>query len=328
MSCVRVAVGLCVAAVFCGGAFGVHAQDRVSSHVLRAEKYGRIVDATTGDGIPDVKVIATWRESSSGSPHIASASTWCALQKVTTTDANGNYTFPTVADELDLSDRGTHRGIAPPFGIVSVKNDATWRLVAFKPGYVRVGEDPRHKEGDLYDRTTSRDDRKILEHLVRGSREGCHPYEGCMIEFAWKNYPPDTSSDPLGKVSVETIKMRKVDLDPLDAWTYYGAILSSGQCHDGHGKDISPPAVGDIARATGTLVRPMPCAMPSDAVIDPSSFGAFAGLSHPGRFDVTFFNRVKELDGAAPSQHFDPLERITTTAGTLCRALQKENGLE
>ncbi|MGH7746655.1 MAG: carboxypeptidase-like regulatory domain-containing protein, partial [Candidatus Dormibacteria bacterium] len=120
----------------------------ISNNELRTEKLGRIVDAATGAGIPDAKVIAVWgalAADASGSGYM------CQLQRIATTDAAGNYVIPDVSHDLDLSRRGTG-GLHTPMGIGYHSLDFDWHLMVFKPGYVRVGDMEEFKRKRDYGR--------------------------------------------------------------------------------------------------------------------------------------------------------------------------------
>ncbi len=139
----RVAATSSIALTLCAcvpGTIQADASRHVSNRELKMEKTGRVVDAATGAGIPGVKVIVNWQTHSSGVPGYSSTGgTWCDLQKIVTTDVNGNYTIPDVSKELDISDSGTRVGHTP-FGFASATHDKDYLLAAFKPGYVRVGD--------------------------------------------------------------------------------------------------------------------------------------------------------------------------------------------
>lgn len=308
-------------ALLCAAPTSALAQ-HVSGHELRAEKHGRIVDADTGAGIADAKVIAVWRQHSSGVSDLVSGGSWCNLQKIVTTDANGRFTIPDVSHELHA--RELHFG---PLSLNKLWSD--WLLIVFKPGYIRAGMDypaVNPEEGNPYNQWFTLDDRKVLDHRINGGDRACLPNKGCMPTFTWQARPPETRGMLLGHVDVRTIEVRGADLSPPWTWIYYGTILTTGGCHDAHGNDISEPAYADIATAMAHEIRPMACAMPPETVINPISLGAFAGLSHPGIFDVKFLNRVKELNGLPVARQFDPLEKINSRAEVVCRALMEEEG--
>ncbi len=252
----------------------------ISNSELRAEKHGRIVDAYTGAGVPDVKVIANWRTSSTGLSGYYSGGTWCDLQKIATTDADGNYTIPDVSGELDISDRGTHGGLTPS-GPLSVKHDADWLLITFKPGYVRVG-----------------DREKLSASLV------------AIDVFAW-NRVPDVSIAG-GKIEVKPIVMEKVDLSPADAWVYDSKILSAARCHDRTAHEIDAPQFEEMAQQINGIVRPLPCQLPADTPIVPVVRNLFTSIVN----DPPFVDRLIAILGNPFV--WDDKE---IPAGVLCRAL-------
>ena len=291
-----------------------------AAHELRTEKNGRIVDADTGMGIADAKVIARWGQHSSGVPEMVSAESWCNLQKIVTTDADGRFIIPDVSHELDAAEM--HFG---PLSWNKLRSE--WFLVVFKPGYVRMGVDAESKGRTVYDAKESADDRKVLHHLITGDNAGCYPApsQGCLDRFAWQGPAVEAITGAHGNVVIKTITMKKVELSPFELWTYYGTVLSTASCRDPHKGDLGQPELADVARIMAREVRPMPCTMPSTTPIDQKSFGVFVGVSHPGTFDIKFFKKVREMSGGpAVSERFDPLEQVHTNAGTVCRALAEE----
>lgn len=287
-----------------------------SNHELRAEKNGRIVDADTGQGIADVNVIANWEESFSGAAHIASAGSWCVLQKIVKTDQDGRFTLPDVGKELDLSDRGTRVGVAPPFGVITSSNDFSWKLILYKPGYVRVGKDfpvVKPEEGNPYNQWFTWDDRKVLDHRINGDKRACLPDQGCMPSFAWETSLPDISGSALGHVSVQPIGMKKVELAPPALWLYYGTILSKSQCYAARKGDLNQPEIAEMEHSTSTLVRPMPCMMPPAATITAAAATSYAGLV--GGKEI--FTRIEKF-GETTWPWKD------TTAEVLCKASRVE----
>ena len=263
-----------------------------SNRELRAEKYGRVVDAETGAGIPGVKFIVNWRTSSTGLPGLTGGGgTWCDLQKIVVSDPDGNFMIPDVSKELDISDRGT-RSSMTAMGLLSVTHDTDWVISAFKPGYVGVSD---------------------LEALQR-AKEGLGTVQ--II--------PEVSFHQ-SKVVVKPIAMRKMTLAPTDLWLYYSIVSSTGVCSDRMANAIEQPELAEIRGVMKDIVRPMVCAMPADTALSPEAFTSYQTLAHAGRFDMPFFEKVKSLQGIAPSSRgYDPTERVSTTAGILCRVMKEE----
>ncbi|MEO5561068.1 MAG: hypothetical protein ABIO49_14125 [Dokdonella sp.] len=311
---------LAMTALMCGAVSHASAPPHPGRHELRAEKHGRIVDADTGAGIPDAKVIAVWRQHSSGVSDMVSGGSWCNLQRIVVTDSDGRYMIPDVSRELDESETR--------FGSLSWnKSWSGWQLIVFKPDYIRTGKDypvVKSEQGNSDNQQFTLDDRKVLDHRINGGDRACLPNQGCMPAFVWQARQPETSGGLLGHVDVQTIEMKKAQLSPNWVWVYYSTILTTGICPDGRGNDLSEPAYADIAKAMAYEVRPMACTLPPETSVDPISVGAFAGLSHPGPFNVKFINRVKELTGLPVSRQFDPLEKTRSTAEVLCRVVKEE----
>jgi len=287
-------------AVTCASSTWANQQPRhVSNRELTMEKSGRVVDADTGAGVPGVKIIVNWETSSTGIPGYSSTGgTWCDLQRIVTTDDNGNYTIPDVSKELDLSDRGTRFG-RTAFGFASATHDKGYVLAVFKPGYVRVG------------------DMEILKQRLSFARKN-------LLSSMSFQAIPDVNFRP-GKVVVKPIAMQKADINPSDSWPYYSMALTDYRCSDRMANNIDQPELAQIAHAINVAIRDMPCRLPPGTTVSPETWGAFAALIHDGNFDMKFFNHVKELSGLATTAQFDPLEKsVSTTAGTLCKALAEE----
>jgi hypothetical protein len=290
---IALTVSACVAGTLQPGT-GRH----ISNRELTMEKSGRVVDVDTGAGVPGVKVIVNWETNSSGIPGYSSTGgTWCDLQRIVTTDADGNYTIPDVSKELDISDRGTRIG-KTAFGLASATHDKDYVLTVFKPGYVRVGDMEKVKQ---------------IEDLVRRRYIG-----GPSLMTI-----PDARFSA-GKVAIKPILMKKIDVAPFDLWSYNSIILTDVRCSDRMANRIVAPEMTEIEKTMSAITRPVPCSMPADTHVDPENLGAFDRLSHPGVYDSKFFNRVKELGGLPPTVRFDPLERVNTTAGILCRVITEE----
>jgi hypothetical protein len=272
----------------------------VTNQELTAEKKGRIVDADTQAGISGVKVIVNWRTSSTGMPSGwgNGGSTWCDLQKIVVTDADGNYTIPNVSNELDISDRGTHSKVTPA-GVLSVKHDADYALAVFKPGYVRDGDMDIVERGRNYARNNE------------------------FSELSLQRTPP--SEIHAGKLVLKPIVMRKLDLSWSDLWAYYSWIPL--ECVDRMSKHIQSPESNVIRNSMRDAVREMPCSMPAHTVITPEDLSAFNSLAH-GAADVKFLERVKVSEGIKATTTFDPTEKVSTTAGTLCRLIHEEEAAQ
>ncbi|MGH8041714.1 MAG: carboxypeptidase-like regulatory domain-containing protein [Rudaea sp.] len=271
----------------------------VSNRELTMEKTGRVVDADTGAGIPGVQVIVNWQTQSSGIPGYSSTGgTWCDLQKIVTTDANGTYTIPDVSKELDLSDRGTRIG-KTPYGLASATHDKNYTLAVFKRGYIGVEDLPKVKE---------------FEDLANRNLIG-----GPSLDTI-----PDVNFHG-GKTEIKTITMRKVNLNWSDLWAYYSIIPLGCSSRDAHA--IEAPEAAAITNANRTTVKHMPCSMPPETVINPAEFSNYWHLFDMPGNTLKFYFRVKAIQGLPTSRYgYDPTERITTSAGVLCQALREVGG--
>lgn len=270
----------------------------VSNRELTMQKSGSIIDATTGIGITGVKVIVNWRTASTGiAGYSSTGGSWCDLQRIVTSDDSGAYTIPDVSKDLDLSDRGTHVG-ATPFGVASQSHDTDYVLTVFKPGYVMASDSSTPESGS---RGASVAATRSLQHVPEVSLAG-------------------------GKATIKAIALRKEDLGPTALWDYYSGVSVAGMCIDRMAHNIEQPEMAQIGDAMRAAVRTMPCTMPSDSAISPDSFAVFENVSHTPATRLTFHNKVRELQGLPPPvRGYDPTERISTTAGTICQALQAES---
>jgi hypothetical protein len=201
----------------------------VTNRELLNEKRGRVVDAATGAGIPDATVIAMWDVSSQS---IGGSSSGCVLQRITMTGANGDFLIPNVAPDLDLSERGT-KGVLEPFTARVV--DYSWRLVVFRPGYVR--------EGDLH------------------SFDYPDP---ARVAFAWESTPPSVSS-ALATVQITDIRMQRTEVNFRDTVLYYASIRHATSCPR---TGTEQSAIHSIRAAFSQLVEHLPCSLPSDTPVD------------------------------------------------------------
>ena len=85
-------------------------------------------------------MIANWLTDSTGIAGVANGSTWCNLQKIALTDEHGEFDFAAVNSELNTSDEGTRIGHTP-FGVATQTHEMTYRIYAFKPGYIPSGKE-------------------------------------------------------------------------------------------------------------------------------------------------------------------------------------------
>lgn len=302
---IAVVLPLVIFATFSSSAAG--SGRHVSNRELHAEKHGRVVDADTGTGIPGAKVIALWKESSSGVPDAVSGGEWCQLQKITTTDAGGNFSLPDVSKDLDLSARGSHVGLSS-LGPATYAHDNTWRLIVFKPGYVRTGADVAYSGPYASDQTN--DDRKVLQHLMAGNTDGCKAhYDGCMNRFLWAENPPATEG-----ATIKPIAMKKAGFSAPQAWLYYAAIQGTGQCMDRMAKPANAPEFSEVTNAIRGIVSPLlsgVCSMPRDMEISRPVLDSFTSWVRDD--DV-----VRRIVKAVGQREWGTKE---TTAGVLCDAI-------
>lgn len=259
----------------------------ISNHELLAKKHGRVVDAASGAGVPNVKVIAVWNSATTGT---YADSSGCIDQKIATTNANGDFVIPDVSEEIEIQ----HNWQAfwfDLFGHGAPEIRYNWQLTVYLPGYVRAG------------------DKETVENT---------PDEANLVDFAWRQRPPDVVKSYWGDVQIKPIVMQKTELKPPDVWRYYSELLSNAECSK---NALTPKSMAnnqremtEIARSVSALVRPLPCAMPSGTRINSNTLKAFTGVVR----DKPFMDRMTALEGTWMWSDKD------TTAGTLCRALSEE----
>jgi hypothetical protein len=211
----------------------------VSNHELRNEKRGRIVDAATGAGIPDAKVIAMWNGSLQNA---AGSSGGCALQRIVTTDANGDFVIPDVSKDLDISMRGDS---ASPTPFTTRRVDFKWTLIVFKPGYVRQGDMDSFKDPDI-----------------------------TRVAFGWESLPPDVKGT-WGTVWVKPIAMQKIDMEPQSLFLYFNRLSNAVTCSR---RNIEQPELEVIRSEMSRLVRPLSCILPASTSVKAEVAKAYAGV--------------------------------------------------
>jgi len=89
-------------------------------------KFGKIIDATTGKGMPDVAVIALGHFFAQNPIHGSRAG--YVYRLVVHTDENGNYHFPSTWSRVQV-------------GLPGSGATATWFITALKPGYAIADDD-------------------------------------------------------------------------------------------------------------------------------------------------------------------------------------------
>lgn len=111
--------------------------------MAHSPKYGRVVDAATGKGIPDAVVLASafYTDDPVGLPigHSPSGSGVVLYHVATHTDANGSYRFPTTSPN-------------PRILVPSVRPRFRWVVTAYKWGHGVVGDEKAWSTFDEYGR--------------------------------------------------------------------------------------------------------------------------------------------------------------------------------
>ena len=221
---------------------------------LLLEKRGRIMDAATGRGLPDVSVMINW---TSGGYGVAGSFGGCDLQRVAITDADGDYTIPNVYGAVKFQRIWWKKLLAPLLGMSSPGIGYHWSLVAFKPGYVRVGDEGRIHNAAAADHQPDR-----------------------SFPFYW-NAPP-YQAEP-GGLQIEPIALRHSQLSQADEIIYDFALYMRSTCSG------FPPVRSAMKRS----VRELLCSLPETQPLDPQVVNAFSTIEG----DADFFGRMKGITG-------------------------------
>jgi hypothetical protein len=159
-------------------------------------KKGQVVDATTGQGLDDVHVIAV---ATSGAQNLVEGTDFKQLYRVVTlTNAKGEYSIPNQWDNVRIW--------FPP--LPGTKPRVRWIITAFKPGYAVVGDE----QAWSFDGNGLPKARPLSVHKI-----------------------PIVSSQ-LTSVLVEPISLSRVALSPKESASYYGAIVRAGSGPDEHAR--------------------------------------------------------------------------------------------
>lgn len=210
----------------------------IEFHGMLAEKHGRVVDADTRRGIPGVTVTAIWT-SGTYDTGWAGSSGGCDLERVSVTDANGDYTIPDVygAERFERIwwKQLLWRGVgATPFGV-----GYNWHLVPFKATYVRVGDE---------------------SHIAAAAAAEYQPDRS--FSAYWN---PPSYLNGLRQVEIEPIVLRKTQLGPTDEIIYDYALYMRSVC-SGY------PKVRETMKAR---LQDLACSLPEDELLDPQVVRAF-----------------------------------------------------
>ena len=181
--------------------------DRAATYdELVREKHGRVVDATSGDGLGDVVVIAVWDVQYW---NLHSSGSGCILEKIVWTDAQGGYVVPDTSQEVGALLKRAGASVAD--GVAAPKSDNAaygWRIVVYKNGYLRKGN---------------------LERF--GAKRSYAVSLGFQVGFEWQGgFLPEIQH--VGDyVGIAPISMEKADLlPPADELTYLSRIRQATHC--------------------------------------------------------------------------------------------------
>lgn len=237
-----------------------HERD-VSHKELFSAKDGRVIDVASGQGVPDVFVVIKWMTDSTGIPGVAPGGSWCDLEDVTKTDDDGRFSFVGVHGKLDISDEGTRYGLTI-WGIESSTHTKSYRVFAYKPGYIRDGD-----EANIY--SAKYGSSTILDAV------------------------PDATIKS-GSVVIDPIRLKRVNLDPESRWVYAFQIDHTSRCSDRMANFRDAPGLTELRQQIKTGLASLPCEIRGSVIIQPGSGGAFRAMISDRQFEKQF---LAELGG-------------------------------
>jgi hypothetical protein len=214
---------------------------------MLAEKRGRIVDADTGQGLAGVTITAIWT-SGTYDTGWASSSAGCDLQRVVTTDRNGDYTIPSVYGEITFDRIWWKQLMMRSLGMTPFGVGYNWHLVPFKQGYVRVGD----------------------ESEIPVAAKAPHQPDRSFAVY-WN--PPSYDAE-LTYSQLKAIVLRRTKLSPTDEVIYDYALYMRSVC-------TGYPAVRETMKDS---VQDLACALPEDQILDPQVIHAFLAIAGESRF--------------------------------------------
>ncbi len=163
--------------------------------IVLSEKHGRVIDATTGKGLPGVAVVVNYGMRATTPMRISRG---CMHQKIVWTDADGSYVIPNASKDIDVGEDMLWRMIP------GYSRNYGWTLLYYKDGYV------------------VKEDLERMVDIIKG-----HPMPSVVP------FEPYTKNGPI--YIVPPVPMQKVDMasSPIMADAYIARVRSlaiASQC--------------------------------------------------------------------------------------------------
>lgn len=249
------------------------------------QKRGRVVDANAGAALEGATVIANWR-STIFSIH---TSYNCRLQKVVTTDRDGNYVLPDVSDVIDVT-----QGMLPR--AMGTEISFHWDVTVYKPGYMRESEylrrSPTAVASSQYQETSARED------------------------------PRYTLRDH--EVEIADTRMHEVSLTPEETILYDGALLSAASC-DAEVRN-SDPAYTAWRSMLQDVALKVPCDLPGDEVLSRDLLASVAYLGEEISWRIPREEQTATAGVGVTRRFLRLIDNSTpVTASVACDALRTSN---
>lgn len=263
----------------------------LGSAAVYAAKRGRVVDVTTGKGMPGVFVIATGDAYGQVFNPVSSGGFDDPLYRIVArTDANGDYTIPSTWAHAEIW--------FPPIPFL-LKLQAEWKITAFLPGYAVVGDEVAWR---------SFDDRGHPSYSPRSLHRRTGTTLGLLVN------------------EVEPLEMRPVQLNLREAATYYAsvtrdtAIGRSGRRLD-RGDTPEENALREIGRRA---LLPQLCSMDSLAQVDAHTVNGILRFSPSVVSREKYHQRLVELEPQNNTYRDSP----KFLAGHVCEAMKLAEGTQ
>lgn len=224
--------------------------------MARVPKSGRVVDSTTGKGIPDATVIAWATFSACGGVVESRCSSTTEYRLLTRTDQDGNYWI-----------RNNYlSGIMPLIPIVLSDRRESWQITVIKPGYAVVG------------------DHVAWTYLDRLGNARLYPP-------STSDEPPPASSFVLF-ARVDPIPMYRVDLDLKQSSLYFAGLLRGGSGRVDQDMWNEPEETA-LRQHLYAPLQASVCGQPAATELDYGTFSALLILAPDG---TAFLAKAKQLD--------------------------------
>jgi hypothetical protein len=247
------------------------------------QKHGRVIDSSSGTALEGATIVANWR-STIFSLH---TSYNCHVQRVVTTDRDGNYVLPDVSDVIDVTQYMLPR-------VMGTEISFHWDVTVYKAGYMRESE-----------------------YLRRGATTVANSH---YQESSAREEPRYTLRDH--EVEIANTGMREVSLTPEETILYDGALLSAASCNAESG-NRDDAYVAWRTRLRNVALK-VPCDLPGDEVLSRDLLASIAYLGEEISWDAPR-NQHQAAAGVGITRSFLQLidSSQPVTASAACAALHK-----